>query len=99
MSSVNDIFSKICERQIGGIMLHEQLADYFNFLGYDGFMQEQEHRYLIESLKLRDTRKYFIKFYNLLTNKLNVTTKGYIPSAWYGFDRREVIASAKKKRC
>lgn len=96
MSSVNDIFSKICERQIGGIMLHEQLADYFDFLGHSGFMQEQEYRYLVESLKLRDTRRYFIKHYNLLTNKLNVGAKGYIPSAWYGFDRREVIASAKK---
>lgn len=34
---VIDVFAKVSDHLIDGMMVHEQTADYYNFLGLDGF--------------------------------------------------------------
>lgn len=46
---VIDVFAKVSDHLIDGIMMHEQMADYYNFLGLDGFKR------LILNLEKRDT--------------------------------------------
>ena len=37
VKSVEDVFSEINARQIAAIMIHDQMADYFDFLGLSGY--------------------------------------------------------------
>lgn len=94
--TVNNIFANISAREIEGIMMHEQFSDYFDFLGLMGFKRIHEYQFLSESVELRGIHRYFINHYGQLVNQVNVSSKSYIPSAWYGFDRSQVDAEAKK---
>ena len=37
VKSVDDVFAEINARQIAALMMHDQMADYFDFLGLSGY--------------------------------------------------------------
>lgn len=94
--NVNDIFANASARMIEGIMMHEEYADYFDFLDLMGFKRLHEYQFLAESVEMRGIHRYFINHYNQLLNHKTVSKKSYIPSAWYGYDRTKVDPEAKK---
>ena len=59
--TVSEIFNAISNHQIEGIMLHGQMADYFDFLSLHGFKRMQEYHYLDESTCMRSVHRYYIR--------------------------------------
>lgn len=95
--TANDIFSNISAKKIEGIMMHAQLADYFDFLGMMGFKRIHEYQFLEENAQLRGLHRYFINHFNMLLEESSVSSKSYIPSAWKGYYRKDVKQDAKKE--
>lgn len=95
--TANDIFSNVSAKKIEGIMMHAQLADYFDFLGLMGFKRIHEYQFLEENAQLRGLHRYFINHFNMLLSDSAVSSKSYIPSAWNGYSRKDVKADAKKE--
>jgi hypothetical protein len=95
--TVSDIFSAISIRQVEALMLHNQLADYFDFLGLMGFKRLHEYQYISESAEMRGIHRYFINHYEMLIENKIVEAKNYIPSAWNGKSRSEVGTDARKE--
>ena len=47
--TVEQIFSEIINHMVKGLMVHEHLANYYDFLGLQGYRQCHEYHYKEES--------------------------------------------------
>lgn len=92
-----DIFSQLISHMIKGLMVHTQLAEYFAFLGFNGFQYEQEHHYIEESKSYRKIFNYYINQFNKLINENKVDNPKLIPANWYNVNRFDVDAVTKRK--
>lgn len=76
---VIDVFAKVSDRLIDGMMMHEQMADYYNFLGLDGFKRLHEYHSLCETISMRRIHRYFIDHCNRLLPVANTKHIDAIP--------------------
>lgn len=90
-----EIFSKIHERQVQGMMFHEQMSNYFDFLNLHGFKRLHEYQFFCETLEMRDIEKYYINHENMLIGKSNVQPTSEISDNWHKYNRMQVKTSAK----
>ena len=54
--TIAEIYAKINEHMINGLMLHDQLANYYDFLGLEGYKRCHEYHYFKENIS--NGRKY-----------------------------------------
>lgn len=85
-----EIFSGISEHTIKGVMIHEQLADYYCFLGLYGYEKFQCKRYIEESKTLRKVHSYYTKHYHKLIPETKFDTPNVIPSNLYKYETNDL---------
>ena len=44
--TIKEIYAQIAEHMIKGMMIHEQLANYYDFLGLKGYKRCHEYHYM-----------------------------------------------------
>lgn len=93
--TVSEVYSKIIQHMIKGLMLHGQLADYYWFLGLEGYARRHEYHYAVESESFRHISRYFICHHNELAPELPVENPNVIPENWRKYTRWDVDASTK----
>lgn len=93
---VSEIFSKIANRMIQGLMFHEQMSNYYDFLGMKGYKRCHEYHYLEETCKYRQLCRYYINHYSKLIPYSEVEDPDAIPESWYRYTRQDVDVSTKK---
>lgn len=76
---VIDVFAKVSDHLIDGMMMHEQTADYYNFLGLDGFKRLHEYHFLRETISMRRIHRYFVDHCNQLLPMANTKHIDVIP--------------------
>jgi hypothetical protein len=94
--TVDEIYARIAQHQIKGIMLHEQFANYYDFLGLKGYKRCHEYHYLDETCAYRGLCRYFINHHNKLIPQLPVEDPKIIPDSWYRYTRQDVDTTTKK---
>lgn len=94
---VSEIFTKISERQIEGLMFHGEMTNYFNFLNLHGFKRMHEYHYYKEIISQKDIESYYINHHNALINVTNVPKPKVIPLTWYTVTRQKITSSIKQK--
>lgn len=95
--TVNDIFTKISERQDVGIAMHFDIADYFDFLNLHGFKRIHEYQYLSESAERRGIHRYFINHYQQIPKTNTTEYMAVIPTSWFNYSRIDVDNNTLKK--
>lgn len=95
--AIEDIYSRITQHMIRGMMIHEQLANYYDFLGLYGYSKCHEYHYLEETKSFRDVNKFFIKVFNKLIPELPVDSSSIIPPTWFQYTRQDVDNETKKR--
>lgn len=95
-TTASEVFSKISSRLIEGMMLHDRLADYYDFLGLMGFKRIHEYHFLRDSADLRGVKRYYINHFNMLLPDGEVTPEWNIPESWAGHYREDVRIETKK---
>lgn len=93
---VKEIYSTIANHMIKGLMIHEELANYYDFLGLEGYKRCHEYHYIEETLNYRSLCRYFINHHNMLIPDTRVDTPDIIPESWYSHTRDDVDPSTKK---
>ena len=91
-----EIFTELAEHQIKGMMVHEQLANYYDFLGLYGYRDCHEYHFIKESCAYRKLCRYYINHYNKLIPETEFSSPEVIPESWYRFERKDVDTSTKK---
>lgn len=95
--AVSDIFEQISTRQIVALMLHDQLSDYFGFLGLRGYQALHEQRYRAESAEMRATHRFYLSRFGRLLPAGRPEDPAALPSAWRGRSWAEVDASTRRR--
>ena len=94
--TVSEIFSKIIAHQIKGLMVHEQLANFYDFLNLHGYKRCHEYHYIEESACMRTVQRYYINHYNKLAKKENIEEPKIIPDSWYNYSRWDVDGGTRQ---
>lgn len=97
VSSVESIFSEINARMIAALMFHDQMADYFDFLGMKGYKWLHEYQYFAESLERKKINQYYINHHNKLVPDIYTGQVAMIPENWQTANRISVGKSTKQK--
>lgn len=83
--TVAEIFSKLADHMIKGLMIHESLANYYEYLNLHGYSHFHEKQYREESKSYRNLNLYYIKHYRMMIPESKPDTKlDIIPSEFYG---------------
>ena len=61
--TIEEIFTGISAHMIVGIMIHKELADYYDFMSLAKYEKIQSKQYVYESKSLRKLNRYFITRY------------------------------------
>ncbi len=94
--TVEDVFSNISTHMIRGIMIHEQLANYYDFLGLKGYKRCHEYHYLCESVNYRKLHRYYINHFNKLIPEKDIENVSLIPMSWYRYKRDDVDTNTRR---
>ena len=94
--TVDEIFAEVSAHMIKGLMIHTQLADYYDFLGLQGYKRCHEYHALKESCSYRGINRYFINHYNKLVPEKEIENPDIIPENWYRYTRQDVDANTKR---
>ena len=97
--TIAEIFEKINTHMIEGIMYHDQLADYYAFLGLDGFKRLHEHHAKCEFCERRKVLRYYVSRYEMLPDEGEAENPHAIPESWRGYTRQNVDESTRRKAC
>ena len=94
--TVDEIYTNLSKHMIQGIMTHEQLANYYDFLGLKGYKRCHEYHYLKETISYRKLCRYYINHHNKLINETEFEAPTIIPASWYRYTRQDVDANTKR---
>ena len=93
---VQEIFQGLSERKIKGVMYHDYMVDYFNFLNLHGYKRMHEYHAKHEMKGFRKLHRYYIDHYNKLVPDIRFENEEYIPASWYNYERKDVDVSTKR---
>ena len=94
--TVEEIFTQTIEHMLKGFMFHEQMANYYDFLGLEGYSKCHEYHYFEESKSYRELCHYYITTYNKLLPEMRFENPNAIPQGWIGYRRQEVDSKTKR---
>lgn len=95
--TVNEIFSKINNNMLEGIMLHDQLASYYDFLNLAGYKRCHKYHVQDEMNSRRKLLEYYTCHYGYTAPESQATDPHIIPENWNGHTRGDVDANTKKR--
>ena len=94
--TIEEIYRELSNHMIKGIMMHEQLTNYYDFLGLDGYKRCHEYHYISEICAYRGLCRYFTNHHDKLIPYSEVDNPEIIPESWYNYTRQDVDATTKK---
>lgn len=97
VQTVEDVYAEVNARYIAALMFHDQMADYFDFLGLHGYKRIHEHQYYEESRERRKLNRYYINHHGRLIPYRFTGTVNMIPDGWLTANRISVGRSTKQK--
>ena len=97
VQTVEDVYAEVNARYIAALMLHDQMADYFDFLGLHGYKRLHEHQYYEESRERRKLNRYYIGHHGRLIPDKFSGTVNMIPDGWAAAKQISVGRSTKQK--
>lgn len=78
------------------MMIHDQLANYYDFLGLQGYKRCHEYHFLVETCAYRGICRYFINHHNMLIPEERIENPDVIPANWFEHIREDVDSNTKK---
>ena len=94
--TVEEIFGKISAHMVEGMMFHEQMSDYYGFLGLDGYRCCHKYHYICETVSRAKVHKFYIDNYNKLLIDNFVNSGSIIPTGWNKLTRFDVDPATKR---
>lgn len=82
VTDADAIFSEINSRFVAAIMMHGQMADYFDFLGLKGYKRIHEYQHIAESIERRKVCRYYIERHGKIIPDAFSGEVKMIPGGW-----------------
>ena len=94
---VEEMYKQIDERMCQALCFHEQLADYFCFLGLQGFKRMAEYQYMKECAGKRKLHRRYIDMHNKILPTEDYRKPVMIPKEWSKHTRHDIDDSVIPK--
>ena len=94
---IQEIFDGLAEHMIKGMMIHENLANYYDFLGLQGYKRCHEYHFMKETCDYRGLCRYYINHFSKLIKEPRFEAPDIIPTTWYMHVREDVDVATKQK--
>ena len=94
--NVEEIYRDLSSHMLTGVMVHEQLSDYYDFLNLHGYKRCHEYHAKLEMKSYRKLHRYFINHFNRLIEEDVFQNPDVIPSSWYRYTRQDVDTNTKR---
>ena len=94
--TTEQIFSELSGHMIKGLMIHDQMSDYYDFLSLRRYKRCHEYHYKKEMCNYRRLHRYFINHFGKLIEEKRIEDPEIIPSSWFRYSRKEVDANTKR---
>lgn len=89
-SILEDVYTAISEHMCKALAFHEQLADYFCFLGLQGFKRMLEYQYMKECAGKRKLHKRYIDMHHKLIPFKQVQLPQFLPADWARYTTQDI---------
>lgn len=90
-----EVFETVSRHQIEGMMLHDQLADAFEYLALPGFAMMHEYRFADESKAMRAVHSYYITHHHAMIPDSHPAAEDLI-KCWRGADWQQAMSMRRK---
>ena len=94
--TIDEVFSQATGHMTEGLMVHIQMAHYYQFLGLKGYSQCHLYHFLEENCNYVKLSDYYIKHYNKIPIEKAFSNPNVIPNDWYSYTRQNVNDSVRK---
>lgn len=94
--TVEEIFSKLASQMVEGLMLHSKMADYYGFLGFEGYSKCHRYHYFEENKNYRKISDYYLHHYDKIIEELPAPRPDIIPDTWFKYKRNDVSSQTRK---
>ncbi len=91
--TVEEIYSNLAAHMIKGLMIHDQMVDYYCFLNLKGYAMCHKYHYISENWDYMKLKKYYIKHHGKLIPEKSIENPKVIPSNWYSHIKADVDVS------
>lgn len=91
-----ETFAKLKSHILEGMVFHDEMSRYFDFLGMDGQKKCHEHHYEEETKNYRTLCSFYMKHYNQLIPTEPMSQPDVIPQNWFNYERKDVDISTKR---
>ena len=94
--TVEEIFNKIASHMVEGIMIHDEMANAYDFLGLFGFAKLHDCQHFMETYSYRKLAHYYSTHYHKLLKIDTQVRQTIIPETWYKYTTMNVDTSTKR---
>lgn len=94
--TVEEIFNKVATHMLDGIMIHDEMAEAFAFLGLYGYSKCHDYHHIAETINYRNLSHYYSTRYHKLLTKLSPTQPQLIPETWRKYTTFDVDTNTKR---
>ena len=89
-----DVFKDVNRNIVEGTMFHNQMVQYFEYLGLSGFANLQKIRFEDENDELVKLQRYVVEVYGVVVGDVKPDSRTYIPQEW-SKNKRENIENSE----
>lgn len=94
--TLEEIYSELNAHMIKGLMIHDQMSNYYCFLNLKGYAECHKYHYLSESQNYMEVNRYYLRHHNKLIKSKQIDDPKVIPNSWYAYERKDVDATTKR---
>lgn len=94
--TIEDVFAKLSTHLLEGLMFHNQLSQYYDFLGLTEYSRCHKEHFLQETTEFLNLSDYYVNCYNKLIPMAETSNPDVIPENWYEYSRQDVDPSTLK---
>lgn len=97
--TIEEISNLIAQRLLQGSMNHEEFANYYDFLGLEGYKLFHEYHFFEQNFGYREFITYYIEHYNKFIPHISfesLSSFSIVPENWYGYNREDVDINTRR---
>lgn len=94
--TVEEIFGKLASHMVEGIMIHDDMANAYDFLGLCGFAKCHDHHHIEETKNYRCLSHYYSTHYHKLLKLNELEQPKIIPDTWRKYSTPDVDVNTKR---
>ena len=90
-----EIFARLKAHALEGLVFHDEMVRFYDFLALDGYKKCHKHHYEEESQSYRKLCSYYMEHFNRLIPNVPMERPDVIPDTWYNYSRHDVDPGTK----